>query len=89
MHDMPLLKLTSNIYWKVRLRLPLHRFKKENRGLGGLPNNFAKVEPPTKYSKRVGLDRTSIFTGGCWERVDDFFHGGLQFLGKKTKIYNI
>ena len=37
------------------------------RGGGG-------VEPPTKFSKR-GLDRTSTFRGGCWERGECFFQG--------------
>ena len=38
-----------------------------------------EVEPPTKFSKRGGLDRTSTFRGGCWERGGDFFQGGCNF----------
>ena len=26
------------------------------------------IEPPTRFSKGGGLDRTSTFRGGCWER---------------------
>ena len=49
------------------------------------------VEPPTKCSKGGGLDRTSSFRGGCWEREANFFQGGLQFLHKnklKSGIFN-
>ena len=51
------------------------------------------VEPPTKFSKRGGLDRTSVFRGGCWERGSDFFQGGggCNFLTKnklKSGIFN-
>ena len=44
------------------------------------------VELPTNFSKRGrGLDRISIFRGGCWERgrCGDFLQGRLQFLHKK------
>ena len=42
------------------------------------------VEPPTKFSKMVGLTGPQPFEGGCWERGDDFFQGGgLQFLHEK------
>ena len=34
------------------------------------PLRFCWVEPPTKFSKRGGLDSTSTFRGGCWERGD-------------------
>ena len=44
------------------------------------------VEPPTKFSKRGGLDKTSTFGGGCWGREGDFFQGGCNFHIKKTKI---
>ena len=48
------------------------------------PLSAAGVEPPTKFLKtgRGGLDRTSVFRGGCWERGGDFFQVGLQFLTK-------
>ena len=37
-----------------------------------------------------GLDRISIFRGGCWERGDDLFSGwGLSFLHKKLNQTNI
>ena len=29
-----------------------------------------EVEPPTKFSKRGGADRTSTFRGGCWARKE-------------------
>ena len=51
-----------------------------------------RVEPPTKFSKeeKGGLERTSVFREGCWERGSDFSEGGLQFLDKKeNKFYNI
>ena len=32
-----------------------------------------RVEPPTKFSKRRGLDTTSTPAGGCWKRGGDFF----------------
>ena len=35
------------------------------------------VESPTKFSKRGGLDRISIFRGGCWERRGGHFSGGV------------
>ena len=33
--------------------------------------------------KKGGLDRTSTFRRGCWEREGDFFQGGLQLSHKK------
>ena len=39
------------------------------------PLSAGGVEPPTKFSKRGGLDRTSTFRGGCWEG-ETFFRGG-------------
>ena len=27
-----------------------------------------EVEPPTKFFKKEGLDGTSTFRGGCWQR---------------------
>ena len=53
--------------------------------LGGL--NFQ----PNFQKGRGGLGRTSTFREGCWERVDDFFHGGdAIFTHKKLKseIFN-
>ena len=55
--------------------------------------SVGRFEPPTKFSKRGGgLDRTSTFRGGCWERGGDFFQGGgLQFSHKnkvKSEIFN-
>ena len=38
-----------------------------------------------------GLDRTSTFRGGCWERGGDFFWGGRNFHIKntlKSEIFN-
>ena len=52
--------------------------------LGGL--NF---QP--NFQKGGGLGMTSTFREGCWERVDDFFHGGdAIFTHKKLKseIFN-
>ena len=45
------------------------------------------VQPPTKFSKRGGLDRTSTSGGGCWERggVTFFRGGGCNFHIKKLK----
>ena len=44
------------------------------------------VQPPTKFSKRGGLDRTSTSGGGCWERGGvTFFRGGCNFHIKKLK----
>ena len=39
------------------------------------------VEPPTKFSKK-GLDRISIFRGGCWKRGGNFFQGAAVFTSK-------
>ena len=42
------------------------------------------VEPRNKFSKRMGLDRTSTFTGG--KEGGDFFRGGgggVQFSQRK------
>ena len=53
-------------------------------GEGGL-----SLQP--NVQKGGGLDRTSSFRGGCWERGADFFQGGLQFLHKnklKSGIFN-
>ena len=42
------------------------------------------VEPPTKFSKRGGLTGSQFLEGGCWERVDELFHGaGGAVLHKK------
>ena len=52
------------------------------------------VEPPTKFAKGEGLDRTSIFRRGCWERDGDLFQGeSCNFyikhkLNKISKIFN-
>ena len=36
-----------------------------------------------------GLDRTSTFRGGCWERGGDFFQGGGGGCNKlKSEIFN-
>ena len=35
------------------------------------------VEPRTKFSKRGGLDSTSTFREGLWERGDWLFSGGV------------
>ena len=43
-------------------------------------------EPPTKFSKRGSSTRPQLLEGGCWERVGDFFQGGLQFL--ESEIFN-
>ena len=48
------------------------------------------VEPPAQFSKR-GPYRTSIFKEGRWERGDDLFQRGLQFLHKnklKSELFN-
>ena len=45
------------------------------------------AETPTKFSKREGLDKTSILRGVSWERGGDLLQGSLQSLHKKqTKI---
>ena len=49
------------------------------------------VEPPIKFLKRAGLDRTSTFRGGCWERGGDFFQRGCNlYISNKLKseIFN-
>ena len=40
--------------------------------------------------QKGGLDRTSTFRGGCWERGGDFFQGGVQLSHNKLKseIFN-
>ena len=49
-----------------------------------LPSFCRVVEPPTKFSKRRGLDRTSTFRGGLLEKRGWLFQGGgLQFSHKK------
>ena len=41
------------------------------------PFLLQQVEARTKFSKREeGLDRTSVFRGGCWKREGDCFQGG-------------
>ena len=48
------------------------------------------VELHTKL-KKGGLDRTSTFRGGCWERGGDFFQGGgvqLSHNKLKSEIFN-
>ena len=49
------------------------------------------VKSATKFSKSMGLDRTSTFRGGCRERGGDFFHGGCNCHIKnrlKSEIFN-
>ena len=47
---------------------------------------------PNQIFKKGGLDKTSTFRGGCWERGGDFFRGErLQFSHKnklKSEIFN-
>ena len=52
------------------------------------------VKHPTKF-KKGGLDKTSTFKGGCWEREGDFFQveggGGevqLSHHKLKSEIFN-
>ena len=43
----------------------------------------ARVEPPTKFSKRGDLTGRQLLEGGCWKRGGGFFQrggGGVQFL---------
>ena len=44
---------------------------------------YGGVEPPTKFSKkREGLDRTSVFRGGCRERGGGWGGGGEVTSGR-------
>ena len=56
------------------------KFLKINNIIVCMPPPFLQggraVESLTRFSKRGGLDRTSPFRGGCWERGGDFFQGG-------------
>ena len=57
----------------IILKLLFHRVQ---------PPLSAGVEPPAKFSKSGGgggLDRTSSFKGGCWERGGDLSQGGCKF----------
>ena len=36
----------------------------------------SSAEPPTKFSKRGGLEGLQLLEGDSWERGDDFVHGG-------------
>ena len=38
---------------------------------------------PNFQKGRGGLTGPQLLVGGSWERGDDFFQGGLQFLHKK------
>ena len=42
-------------------------------------NNSSETVREYGHSKMGGLDRTSAFRGGCWERGADFFQGGCNF----------
>ena len=33
------------------------------------------VAPPTKFSKKEGLERPQLLEGGCWEKGGNFFLG--------------
>ena len=46
------------------------------------------VAPPTKFSKKEGLEGPPRLEGGCWEKGGNFFPwgwggGGVQFSHKK------
>ena len=47
------------------------------------PLRFCWVEPPTKFSKRGGLDSTSTLEGVAGKEGTDFLQGRLQFSHKK------
>ena len=48
------------------------------------PAGRGGIEPPTNFSKRVGLAGSQFLEGGYGERGGGgFFSGGLQFLRKK------
>ena len=47
------------------------------------------VEPPTKFSKRGAWQSLSFERGVAGKKGGNFFQGGLQFLQKETKIWNI
>ena len=53
-----------------------------------------RLSLPPNLEKGVGLDRTLIFRGGCWERGgvgSDLFEGGCNFYIKnklKSKTFN-
>ena len=40
------------------------------------PPPFLGVQPPTKFSKKVGLTRSQFLKGVTWKEVGDFFKGG-------------
>ena len=40
------------------------------------PPPFLGVEPPTKFSKKVGLTRSQFLKGVTWKEVGDFFKVG-------------
>ena len=40
------------------------------------PTPFLGVEPPTKFSKKVGLTRSQFLKRVTWKEVGDFFKVG-------------
>ena len=55
------------------------------------PPPFLGVEPPTKFSKKVGLTRSQFLKGVTWKEVGDFFKrggGGCSFY-LKNKLKQI
>ena len=50
-----------------------------------------RVEPPTKFSKRVGLTGPQLLEGVAGKEGGDFFQGGCNFHIKnklKSEIFN-
>ena len=50
-----------------------------------------RVEPPTKYSKRMGLTGPQLLEGVAGKEGGDFFQGGCNFHIKnklKSEIFN-
>ena len=47
--------------------------------VGTPPFSAEGVEPPSEFSKRAGLDKTSTFREVAWKEGGDFFQGGYNF----------
>ena len=87
------LELGDTLYTRwLGLKVTLFDFKGPIHIVCTFPPFCWEVELPTKFSEKGGggLDRISIFRGGCWERGDDLLRMQLlpkDGMGLKTKNY--
>ena len=86
--------LSVKLQWMIQVTREIYRATLEFKSSGCAvhPRFCSWVEPPTKFKKKAGLDKTSTFRGGLLgKRGLTFFRGGgvqLSHNNLKSEIFN-